>query len=182
MYRQYGIVNQRRDKFSPPGEKVKRTLENAADKAGEELQRAGRSVENAASAVGDRIEKTASGITDAVRDHIPAPAQAVFGAAVGGLAGYLDSTYVEPCGQILGTALLCVQLMDHEGMVSLPWNNAAATSGHAAHHAISRGRTSGFVPALNAVAQEVREFAVNNVYIAAGFTGGYVLMRNFLNQ
>ncbi len=162
--------------------RAKKALENATDKVGEQLQKAGRKVENAAGAVGERIEKTASSVQHAIRNHVPAPAQAIFGAAVGGLAGYMDNNFVEPFGQIMGTTLLGLQLLDHEGVVSLPWNNATIPSNHGAHSAISRSRSAGFVPALQCVGQEVVDFAANNIYIVAGFTGGYILAKNVLQN
>ncbi len=170
----------RRNRSPSVGEKAKRTVEDAAGKVGETVNKAGRKLEDAAGAAGEKIERTASNVSNAVRNHVPAPAQAVFGAAVGGLAGVMDANYVEPFGTVFGSALLAIQLLEHEGVVSLPWNNAVQPSSHEAHHPISRAQTAGFLPALQAIGRETIDFVGNNVYIAAGFAGGYFLAKNVL--
>ena len=116
MDRSIRVEDYRRPR-SPGGQA---TVGDAVEKAGEELGRTGRKIGDAANAVGERIEKTASGVKDAARSVVPAPAQAVFGAAVGGVAGYLDLNYVEPFGTAFSSTLLCLQLLDHEGVVALP--------------------------------------------------------------
>ena len=47
--------------------------------------------------------------------------QVLAGGAFGIAGGYMDSTYIEPFGVIFGSSLALLQLLDHQGVVSLCW-------------------------------------------------------------
>ena len=86
--------------------------------------------------------------------------QVLAGGAFGIAGGYMDSTYIEPFGVIFGSSLALLQLLDHQGVVSLCWMDDA-----------SRPKKGG----KKTLVEEVKEFTANNVHVASGFAAGFVL-------
>ncbi len=109
------------------------------------------------------------------------PTQALFGASLGGLAGYMDYNYVENFGGIFSAALLILQVLDHENVVSLPWNHEQHFL-HEGHNLWRKSRIWGTASAAHSVGRELKVFIGNNAYIWTGFAGGYLLVKGYLNS
>ncbi len=116
---------------------------------------------------------------DAIHDHTPAPSQALVSAALGGVAGFMDYSYCENFGAMFGVALLVLQIIDHEGLAQMPWNNNQPVI-HEAHSFMSRARLLGRSSAASAVGREMKTFCGNNVYIFTGYLGGFLLVKGIL--
>ena len=78
----------------------------------------------------------------------------------------MDNNYSEPFGLVLGSSLLVMQILDHEGVLSLAWNSTDHK--HASH----RGKEE--ADELPTLTSEVRLFLSNNFYLASGYAGGYL--------
>ena len=118
-----------------------------------------------------KVTETAAGVEDTLGGGNRA-AQVAVGAVIGGAAGYLDATYVEPCGAALAASLLCLQLLEHEGVVSLPWNSSRRRHHHEAH--------DGTGSTLRAVGEEFKGFGADVAFVAAGFASGYLVARKLV--
>ncbi len=92
------------------------------------------------------------------------------GAGFGGVGGFLDHHCLEPFGLILGSTLLVLQILDHNDVVVMPWNNRSRSV-----------LTSTFTTSLNSGEEGmfsdigVPIFVKNNVDTLTGFTTGYIL-------
>ncbi len=156
--------------------KGKDHVENAIDAVGSKLHDAGRKAGSVARSAERKVATTASSVGDAAWSNAPA----IVGAGLGGLAGYLDGGSGGDddgmsLGAVVACALLGLQLLEHERVVSLPWNRGCPPSHHEGHQFFGKLREGRVGSAIKALWREAKEFAGNNAGLAAGFSGGYVL-------
>ncbi len=147
----------------------KKAAGNAIDKAANDAKRHfGRAADDAR----NRAKQHLGGTRRAQAPGGSTGMQVATGAAVGGLAGYLDAHYVEPFGYVFAGALTLLQALDHEGVITMPYTSTRGASRHAGHHVRCRGVSTA---AVRAVGEEVADFVWNNGPLALGYAGGYLL-------
>ncbi len=102
-----------------------------------------------------------------------AKAQLAVGGAFGCVGGFMDNRYAEPFGLILGVALLTLQVLDHERILSLSWNNTAHK--HSTHPNLSDSSSphKNREQEATGISEEMLRFLSENFYITSGFAGGY---------
>ncbi len=115
-------------------------------------------------------------VSGAINRHVPMSAQVACGLALGSLGGYLDATRPGPSGIGLAGALLALQVLDHEGVVSLPWNRympaVPVHGGHRRSAPPARGTTRAELARVEAEA-----FIRNNAFLVGSFAGAFFLTR-----
>ncbi len=115
-----------------------------------------------------------------IHDHTTAPTQALVSVALGGVAGFMDYSYCENFGAMFGMALLVLQILDHEDIAKMPWNNNLPVI-HEGHSILARARLLGRSSAARGLGREVKAFCGNNVYIFTGYLGGFLLVKGILS-
>ena len=96
--------------------------------------------------------------------------QILLGSGLGGFAGGMDASYIEPFGIAIGGTLLMLQLAEHNGMLQLAWNRGSS-NGSRKRKSSGQSRSS----RISAMTTDAQIFLSDNVYIAGSFLGAYAL-------
>jgi len=141
------------------GAKAGHAVDNAARKVHKEGKQTFDKISDVLNDAGKSAKDKARDVRDAIEDSVPSPVQIGLGLAVGGLGGYMDAYYIEPFGVTFAAGLLGLQLLDHQGAISLPWN----ANSRIAHRRSASG--------------QMTDFAKNNLYLAGSFAAAYILLQ-----
>ncbi|XP_043217366.1 FUN14 domain-containing protein 1-like [Amphibalanus amphitrite] len=93
-----------------------------------------------------------------------------WGAAAGWVTGYLGMKVGKLAAMTLGGSLLVMQVANHKGYINVNW----AKVNHDIRE-ISEKVQDDVKSAAPGAAGEVKKFALENKYVAAGFTGGFLI-------
>lgn len=96
--------------------------------------------------------------------------QLAVGGVSGWCSGYLFGKVGKAAALALGGSLLLLQVASHQGYITINWGKLEKNL-NAAKRQIERSARS----RLPAILEEVRDFAVDNAFLAGGFAGGFLL-------
>jgi len=107
-----------------------------------------------------------------VKDMSKAPAgkQLGVGAACGWISGYLAMKIGKAAATAVGGSLILLQIAHYKGYVKINWNqltNDSQTIREQIQDKLSRNTQTGL--------QKFNEFASQNVYLASGYAGGFLI-------
>jgi len=117
-------------------------------------------------------EEAKSTITKFVKDMSKAPAgkQLGVGAAAGWISGYLAMKVGKAAATAVGGSLILLQIAHYKGYVKINWNqltNDSQTICEQMRDKLSKNTKTGV--------QKFQEFASENVYLASGYAGGFLI-------
>jgi len=98
----------------------------------------------------------------------PPGKQALVGAAVGALNGYVFTKVSKNAATVIGGSILLFQIANHLGYVKVNWKAVERDMKEVKKEI---RRSQGYMLPLY---EEVRDFMKDNVYVGAGFVGGFV--------
>jgi len=117
-------------------------------------------------------EEAKNTITKFVKDMSKAPAgkQLGVGAAAGWISGYLAMKVGKAAATAVGGSLILLQIAHYKGYVKINWNqltNDSQTICEQMRDKLSKNTQTGV--------QKFQEFASENVYLASGYAGGFLI-------
>jgi len=117
-------------------------------------------------------EEAKNTITKFVKDMSKAPAgkQLGVGAAAGWISGYVAMKVGKAAATAIGGSLILLQIAHYKGYVQINWNqltNDSQTICEKMRDKLSKNTKTGF--------QKFQEFASQNVYLASGYAGGFLI-------
>ncbi|KAK2158481.1 hypothetical protein LSH36_169g04021 [Paralvinella palmiformis] len=96
--------------------------------------------------------------------------QITVGGVSGWCSGYLFGKVGKAAALALGGSLLLLQVASHQGYITINWGKLEKNI-NAAKRQLERSAKR----RLPAVIEEVRDFAIENAFLAGGFAGGFLL-------
>jgi len=117
-------------------------------------------------------EEAKNTITKFVKDMSKAPAgkQLGVGAAAGWISGYVAMKVGKAAATAIGGSLILLQIAHYKGYVKINWNqltNDSQTICEQMRDKLSKNTKTGV--------QKFQEFASQNVYLASGYAGGFLI-------
>lgn len=117
-------------------------------------------------------EEAKKSIKEFVKDMSKAPAgkQLGVGAVAGWISGYIAMKVGKAAATAIGGSLIFLQIAHYKGYVKINWNqltNDSQTIAEQVRGKLSRDTKTGV--------QKLQEFASQNVYLASGYAGGFLI-------
>lgn len=121
---------------------------------------------------GAMSEEAKNTVAKFVKDMSKAPAgkQLGVGAAAGWVSGYLAMKVGKAAATAIGGSLILLQIAHYKGYVKINWNqltNDSQTICEQMREKLSKNTKTGV--------QKFQEFASQNVYLASGYAGGFLI-------